>query len=98
MVGLSHSTCAACSPPLPSASPGRCNTSLADQAAIAAFGASDRRMPGRARAYGIDLSLIDSNLRHTPEERLRTLDANAEFVSALARRKSSGRRHRTGGT
>jgi hypothetical protein len=52
----------------------------------------------RARAYGIDLSLIDSNLRRTPEERLRTLDANAQFVSALARRGSSGRRRHTRGT
>jgi hypothetical protein len=50
----------------------------------------------RAHAYGIDLSLIDSNLRRTPEERLRALDANAEFVGALARRRSSPRRRRTG--
>ena len=50
----------------------------------------------RAHAYGIDLSLVDSNLRRTPEERLRALDANAEFVGALARRRSKPRRRSTG--
>jgi hypothetical protein len=46
---------------------------------------------GRARAYGYDLSLIDSNLRRTPQERLAALDANAAFVSALARRRTNRR-------
>jgi hypothetical protein len=45
----------------------------------------------RARAYGYDLSLIDSNLRRTPQERLAALDANAAFVSALARRRATRR-------
>ena len=68
--------------------PGRRNTSprRPGRHCSAAAAAIDRCPGRRARAYGIDLSLIDSNLRRTPEERLRTLDANAQFVSALARR------------
>ena len=49
----------------------------------------------RAQAYGIDLSLIDSNLRRTPEERLAALDANAAFVRALARRRAIAPRRKT---
>jgi hypothetical protein len=49
----------------------------------------------RARAYGLDLSLIDGNLRRSPQERLAALDANVAFVSALARRRTSAiRRNR----
>jgi hypothetical protein len=33
-----------------------------------------------AREYGIDLSLLQSNLLRTPEERLRIAGANAEFA------------------
>ncbi len=40
----------------------------------------------RAHAYGVDLSLIDGNLRRTPDERLRALDTNSRFVAALRRR------------
>jgi hypothetical protein len=42
----------------------------------------------RAHAYGVDLSLIDGNLRRTPDERLRALDANATFVGALRTRRA----------
>jgi hypothetical protein len=52
---------------------------------------------GRAHTYGVDLSLIDSNLRRTPDERLRALDANATFVRALARRRAGSPRRRAGG-
>ncbi len=48
----------------------------------------------RARAYGIDLSLIDSNLRRSPDERLRALDANATFIGALGTRSPSALRRR----
>jgi hypothetical protein len=34
----------------------------------------------RAEAYGLDLTLLESNLRRTPAERLRQLDAMADFV------------------
>ncbi len=33
-----------------------------------------------ARDYGIDISLLESNLRRTPEERLRIASANADFL------------------
>jgi hypothetical protein len=53
------------------------------------------RRPGsdarsRAAAYGVDLSLLQGNLRRTADERLRALDSNAAFVSAL-RRRAAGR-------
>ena len=38
-----------------------------------------------AREYGIDLSLLRENLRLTPEQRLRRLDENLEFVEAMRR-------------
>jgi hypothetical protein len=47
--------------------------------------AADQRR--RAREYGVDLTLLGSNLRRTPDERLRALDANARFIDALRRRK-----------
>lgn len=53
-----------------------------------------RRSPGaraRAAAYGVDLSLVNSNLRRTPDERLRALDDNAAFVSAVRRRSNAAR-------
>jgi hypothetical protein len=34
----------------------------------------------RARAFGVELSLFDSALRRTPEQRLKLLDENMEFV------------------
>ena len=37
----------------------------------------------RARAYGIDLTLFDSALRRTPEERLRLLDENMQVMRRL---------------
>jgi len=37
----------------------------------------------RAAAYGIDLSLLDENLRLTPAERLRQNDAALELVDSL---------------
>jgi hypothetical protein len=33
-----------------------------------------------AREYGIDISLLESNLQRTPEERLRIASANSEFI------------------
>lgn len=33
-----------------------------------------------ARQYGIDISLLESNLQRTPEERLRIASANSEFI------------------
>jgi hypothetical protein len=39
----------------------------------------------RAAAYGIDLSLLDENLRLTPSERLRRNDSRIEHLNALAR-------------
>ena len=51
-----------------------------------------RLRPGareRAQAYGLDLSLIDGNLRRTADERLRLLDQNATFVAALKRGRTS---------
>jgi len=47
-------------------------------------GSADAR--ARAQAYGVDLSLIDANLRRTPDERLRAHEANTAFVTALRRR------------
>lgn len=40
----------------------------------------------RARAFGIDVSLVQSSLRRTLAERLRDLDENARFCSAIQRR------------
>ncbi len=37
----------------------------------------------RARAYGIDLTLFDSALRRTPEERLRLLGENMQVMRRL---------------
>jgi hypothetical protein len=37
----------------------------------------------RARAYGIDLTLFDSALRRTPEERLRLLSENMQVMRRL---------------
>lgn len=36
-----------------------------------------------AEAFGVDLSLIDSQLRRTPEERLRMASENAELFRAI---------------
>ena len=36
-----------------------------------------------AREYGIDISLLESNLRRTPEERLRTASANSDFIRSF---------------
>ena len=41
----------------------------------------------RAAEYGIDISLIRSNLQCTVTKRLNTLDANAAFVRGVRRRK-----------
>lgn len=47
---------------------------------------SRRRDPVRAAAeYGLDLSLLRENLRRTPEERLRQLDAMLRFRSKVRR-------------
>jgi hypothetical protein len=48
------------------------------RAARAAAGAR-----GRARRYGVDLTLIDHHLAMTTEQRLRALDENAPFFTAL---------------
>ncbi len=37
----------------------------------------------RARAYGLDLTLIDHHLAMTTEQRLRALDENVPFLTAL---------------
>ena len=37
----------------------------------------------RARAYGVDMTLIDSALRRTPAERLRLLDENVQVMRRL---------------
>lgn len=48
-----------------------------------------RRDPVRAAAdYGLDLSLLEANLRRTPAQRLRQLDAMVDFRRRV-RRKSS---------
>lgn len=39
-----------------------------------------------ARAYGMDLSLLQASLRRTPAERIRQLDADMEFLRTLRRR------------
>ena len=48
-----------------------------------------QRQPGalaRARAYGLDLTLIDHHLMMTTEERLRALDENVPLLTALRSR------------
>ena len=37
----------------------------------------------RARAYGVDVTLLDSALRRTPEERIRAVAENMEFLSKI---------------
>ncbi len=47
---------------------------------------ASRRAAGarkRARRYGVDLTLIDHHLAMTTEQRLRALDENAPFLTAL---------------
>ncbi|HEV2148837.1 MAG TPA: hypothetical protein VGR37_15640 [Longimicrobiaceae bacterium] len=39
----------------------------------------------RALAYGIDISLLRSNLQRTVAERLNALDANAAFIRGIRR-------------
>jgi hypothetical protein len=39
-----------------------------------------------ARTYGLDISLIQANLRRSPAERLRALDENMDFVRKVQRR------------
>ena len=50
-------------------------------------GPRDLRTPEQvladAEAFGVDLTLIDSQLRRTPEERIRLASENAEFVRAV---------------
>ena len=38
-----------------------------------------------AREYGFDISLLQANLRLTPEERIRQLDAILSFISRMRR-------------
>lgn len=45
----------------------------------------------RAEAYGIDLSLLDDNLRVTPAERMRRNDSALEFVRTLQAAKEHAR-------
>ena len=45
----------------------------------------------RAEAYGIDLSLLDDNLRLTPAERMRQNDSALQFVQALQSAKENAR-------
>ena len=42
-----------------------------------------------AEAYGVDLTLIDAQLRRTPEERLRMLSENIEFFREVERNRQS---------
>ncbi len=55
---------------------------------------------GRAGDYGLDLTLLGANLRRTPAERLRQLDAMVEFRRRVRRAAATptlaGRRRRTG--
>lgn len=37
----------------------------------------------RAKAYGIDVTLLDSALRRTPEQRLKTVSEDMEFLAEL---------------
>jgi malate/lactate dehydrogenase len=37
----------------------------------------------RAKAYGVDVTLLDSALRRTPEERLQLLDENMQVMRRL---------------
>jgi hypothetical protein len=37
----------------------------------------------RAREYGVDIGLLEENLKRTPEERLRRLSEDAEFLRSL---------------
>ncbi len=49
---------------------------------------SEQRDPiASARAYGIDISLIEASIKRTPAERLAKLDANRAFVEGLYRGK-----------
>jgi len=58
--------------------------------------AEDRRADGpdwkAAEAYGIDMSLLESNLRRTPEQRIRA----HERVRAMVRALREGMRKRHG--
>lgn len=47
----------------------------------------------RAEAYGIDMSLLESNLRHTVAERLRQHDAALQTLLAL--REAVKKKHAT---
>lgn len=38
---------------------------------------------GLAKWYGVDLTLLEASLQLTPEERLRRLDANVEFLRSV---------------
>jgi hypothetical protein len=42
-----------------------------------------RRGIAGAREYGIDISLLEESLKRTPEERLRRLDEDVEFLKSL---------------
>lgn len=37
----------------------------------------------RAKAYGVDVTLLDSALRHSPQERIRAVAENMEFLSKI---------------
>lgn len=45
----------------------------------------------RARDWGLDLSLLQANLRRTPEQRLRQLDAMVAFRRQVRRAEPAGR-------
>lgn len=42
-----------------------------------------------AEAFGVDLSLIDSQLRRTPEERMLMASANADFAREMRRARAN---------
>lgn len=42
-----------------------------------------------AEAFGVDLTLIDAQLRRSPEERLRMLSDNIEFFREVARNRAA---------
>lgn len=48
-------------------------------------GRSREQVLADAEAYGVDLSLIDAQLRRTPEQRLQLLSDNVEFIRELRR-------------
>lgn len=56
-----------------------------------------RRGVALAREHGIDIGLLESSLRRTPEDRLQRLDADVSFVRTMRVPRGRGRRSGRGG-